>query len=483
MKDFLETNYNSFISKIKSYIETKVKMDMYKEFWRNLDIKLQIKPLPINGTLDDNDTNNDDSSVITNYVKPEQISDDNDTNNDDCDTLIDWIKPMQTYWVVNGKVEENDNINRSDFISKKSTGITCPTDIGGVYKYELEWIITEIKNKSFVEQNIAGTLLKFIKKVVNSEGTLNIFIMDLKKSNLDKVSFMKQYYKGLHKHCRLPGKNLISAISYKIYEGRENKGVMCFVPKKQGRSLNGVVEFSNKSIDKKGFNYDNVDYVRKMLEMSKKDEGRWLLFDPQDRQCWGIISQTDIKNQKYLSVHFQGAGKWKVRYAGEEVLICNYNKLSLGILRTKKWEKNLLQAVENQKEEKSFFEDLINCLKEQKYGALVIIASDAEEETSRLCDKYKRGTKIDNANTVSALSMISGFCSIDGAVFIDWKGKCHGYGVILDGEAKVAGERGRGARYNSAANYIAGSQRYAIVVSEDKDKDIEFIDPEKLKII
>lgn len=128
---------------------------------------------------------------------------------------------------------------------------------------------------------------------------------------------------------------------------------------------------------------------------------------------------------------------------------------------------------------KSLFVDLMNCLKKQRHGALVIIAPDVSSEMRRLCDKYKRGTRINKLplGKEGALNIISGFCSVDGAIFLDYQGNCHGYGVILDERAKIDGKRGRGARYNSARNYITGTKRYAIVVSEDKDKDVDILPP------
>ena len=60
---------------------------------------------------------------------------------------------------------------------------------------------------------------------------------------------------------------------------------------------------------------------------------------------------------------------------------------------------------------------------------------------------------------------------------------CYGFGVILDGEARIKGERARGARYNSACNYIAGKNECAIIISEDKERGIEIKDGLKLQVI
>jgi hypothetical protein len=64
--------------------------------------------------------------------------------------------------------------------------------------------------------------------------------------------------------------------------------------------------------------------------------------------------------------------------------------------------------------------------------------------------------------------------SIDGAVLCDTAGLCHAVGVILDGPAVAAGDRGRGARFNSAVRYVNAHSRRsaAIVVSEDGGLDL-----------
>ena len=53
-------------------------------------------------------------------------------------------------------------------------------------------------------------------------------------------------------------------------------------------------------------------------------------------------------------------------------------------------------------------------------------------------------------------------------MFIDSSGKCLAIGVIVDGEAVKKGNVGRGARYNSIANYVKLKQGcVGIVISED----------------
>ena len=60
---------------------------------------------------------------------------------------------------------------------------------------------------------------------------------------------------------------------------------------------------------------------------------------------------------------------------------------------------------------------------------------------------------------------------------MDINGTIYGFGIIVDGKAIAKGTAERGARYNSAKNYIANSaekgiNNVALVVSEDRTVDL-----------
>ena len=65
--------------------------------------------------------------------------------------------------------------------------------------------------------------------------------------------------------------------------------------------------------------------------------------------------------------------------------------------------------------------------------------------------------------------------SVDGAVIIAPDGRCHAFGVILDGVANESGDRARGARFNSAVRYQNMEETpnsFIIVMSDDGTTDI-----------
>lgn len=75
------------------------------------------------------------------------------------------------------------------------------------------------------------------------------------------------------------------------------------------------------------------------------------------------------------------------------------------------------------------------------------------------------------------MDIVLNLTSIDGAVLVDFDGNCYAIGFILDGDMAIKGNIGRGARYNSAVNYIErqkkkGNDFFAVIFSEDKTIDI-----------
>ena len=109
----------------------------------------------------------------------------------------------------------------------------------------------------------------------------------------------------------------------------------------------------------------------------------------------------------------------------------------------------------------------------QSHGTTIVFSTKAEAESQRLSD-YNRCEQIEPVELLENDSFILSLTSIDGALIADFDRKCYGIGAILDGEAVKPGNLGRGARFNSALNYIAWQKIKnpnnlfcAIIVSED----------------
>ena len=67
---------------------------------------------------------------------------------------------------------------------------------------------------------------------------------------------------------------------------------------------------------------------------------------------------------------------------------------------------------------------------------------------------------------------------VDGAILLGPDGRCHAFGVILDGMGTSSGDRARGARFNSSVRYQQTSERslqvgaMVIVISDDGTVDL-----------
>jgi len=114
--------------------------------------------------------------------------------------------------------------------------------------------------------------------------------------------------------------------------------------------------------------------------------------------------------------------------------------------------------------------------KHAEKGALIFFSETdiIKKECERLCKMWKRGILFDTPVKEIDKNVIKRLCAIDGAMMVGFTGECFGCGIIIDGEVKIKGDMSRGARYNSAINYVetfnqmyAGERMIGIVVSED----------------
>ena len=90
----------------------------------------------------------------------------------------------------------------------------------------------------------------------------------------------------------------------------------------------------------------------------------------------------------------------------------------------------------------------------QTHGTTIVFTTKAETESQRLSE-YNRCERIEPVELLGNDSFILSLTAMEGALIADFDGKCYGIGAILDGEAVKPGNLGRGARYNSALNYVA----------------------------
>lgn len=265
----------------------------------------------------------------------------------------------------------------------------------------------------------------------------------------------------------LPELGIFSKISSQNYEGRNCRGRIAFINDES--EIDDYIIFE----DVIAITEKNVRHIRKLLEMT--GESYYLCAKKHMISGFGRI----VKNSNIQSIEFLGYAKWRLLYQDKEILRSHNGEI---ILPKNKFDREnfikILDVCFQDKKRKNDFEYLARVVEmaiKQKHGTMILISSEAGKEAIRLCNNG-RGTKIKptklNEDSIEKLS------SIDGSLMMDLDGKCHGIGIIIDGLSKVKGSPERGARYNSAKDYIYYRNRnskkkcIAIVISEDKSIDI-----------
>ena len=103
------------------------------------------------------------------------------------------------------------------------------------------------------------------------------------------------------------------------------------------------------------------------------------------------------------------------------------------------------------------------------HGTTIVVLAEAAAESARLGGQ---GQPIEPCALSS--SELESLAAVDGALIVDVDGRCHAFGIILDGESDGEGDPARGSRYNSAVRYCRSldSPSIAVIVSEDGSVDL-----------
>lgn len=259
----------------------------------------------------------------------------------------------------------------------------------------------------------------------------------------------------------------IGDISALYYESSQCKGYFQFINNKE--EFHGI-ELKNKLT----FYGENDRIIRKLLEAAKSFPLVIL-----DDRIIGIATEELTTADKY-TIHILGHLTWEYRIndVTQFVYVDSMYKFPSSNASRSKVENTLERLFSINKNEIANFLDIV-CFACKGHGAIIIVANNANSEAKRLC-KLNRGILVNpfrifdvNQQTITDLT------SIDGAIMLDNSGHCYAFGVILDGRATIPGAPSRGARYNSAKNYIALKAKgksdhkfMAVVISEDGMIDV-----------
>lgn len=380
----------------------------------------------------------------------------------------------------------NEDIKEID-----GTGLDITDKMPG--PYYVKWFVSIGK-----EQGNAGKHIEIVASLIVS--TLVEYVDNLNKitrnnqAGIDewfekkKFDFMEYYIRELYKiFPSIPDVRTLTKISGLKYERRSNEGSIYFVNEENLQFIiKDMIKFTKGSCLQEN-SAENIRKIRKLLEMCR-ESGRCLVArnGGSGSEIVGLLSDSQkMDNIECIKIHFDDT-KWQIYYGNEMVL--KYQDAEYYINSDN--EENVLEEkCKKAGLNYNIFGKIFQELEEKvSHGALVIIASDAKSQAETLCGTYNRGMQIEPIDiTPENYQLLLGMASIDGAVLLDFSGRCYGFSVILDGLALVEGNSGKGSRYNSAINYIANrpdaEERIAFIRSEDKEKPSEIVRYEDLKIL
>lgn len=258
----------------------------------------------------------------------------------------------------------------------------------------------------------------------------------------------------------LPQEYILTQISNCLYEGCACKGKIVFTDE-----IKSVVDLK-ESIP---IQVENIKKIRKMLEMTNKTT--CLVASLIQKNIVGIDSVKEYPNS-YV-IEFIDKNTWNFSYGNISILKYIEGKYRLPEMKI---DKKILCKRLKEKFGENYNPDIMKIVDvavRQKHGTMVIISKEAEEETKNIIREGK-GIALTKVNLIKVnQDLIYGLCSIDGAIMISPDGCCEGIGLILSNPSGGKGSPDRGARYNSALNYVENHKKsIAIVVSEDGMVDV-----------
>lgn len=267
--------------------------------------------------------------------------------------------------------------------------------------------------------------------------------------------------------------NFINSLSASTYEGRSVNSRIIIPQKGVGRGKkNKKSNLRIKLVDKLLFNNNEIRKIRKLLEIATPP---YNLLIGKDNEILGFVC--DGRRHFECEIHLMGYLKWELFFDNKCINYCN------GVFRIPTEtqfidQMKCLKKVGISVEQFEKIQILIKEAMNQEHGTILIISQTENiiSEIKRLC-QFNRGLQIRKLNLYENKTVINNLTSIDGALFIDFDCNCYGIGIILDGDAVVNGSTSRGARFNSAINYIERQKQQkrdfaSVIISEDKTIDV-----------
>lgn len=287
------------------------------------------------------------------------------------------------------------------------------------------------------------------------------------------VQFIYREFGYRNQNC-IPDFSIITKLSAMTYESNKCKArIICTHEVK-----NLDIKFANPVV----LDIYKLRAIRKLLEVANDNFALIIHWRTVEGSPFTVFEAVGFSKgedyQKCAQFQILGYLQWKL-LDGEKTVL-NYRQGCYVVVKEDDFDdrhlRQCLSTIFGGNTESDRILNIVNKSLNQLHGTTLIITSEAQEEVSRLCDK-NRGYQIAEIELDKQSNLVENVTCIDGAVIMDECGKCFGIGVILDGECIVSGNQARGARYNSAYNYIAilrenKKNAIAVVISEDRTVDV-----------
>ncbi|WP_255298615.1 tetratricopeptide repeat protein [Brevibacillus dissolubilis] len=296
----------------------------------------------------------------------------------------------------------------------------------------------------------------------------------------------------------------IDGISNRTYEGDSPFGCMLLLDRDTLTQEN-FVRYAVKFQDTRLIKMEDARKIRKLLELTNKENDLYLIADHNSIYGIGEINWSQIKEKLIFKFEFKGLSRYNVflvtmeeKISAEGKLITEDEKKILKLTTDIEIVSHKLLGVSFKRPElgdggftpelfkrviKTEFKNtdisdkqieklqvVVKKAKEQQSGTMVVI-TDHDTAVDELKKLQKQSTPI--IPTEINPAFIKHLTSIDGAIYFDTSGACHAIGVILDGLAhEHMGDSSRGARYHSAYRYaekLKGEDKRCVIaiISED----------------
>ena len=204
--------------------------------------------------------------------------------------------------------------------------------------------------------------------------------------------------------------------------------------------------------------------LRKVLQLS--DGTTSVLADPTRAYGLGIgKTAPDV-----LEISIPGHAEWNASVNGDKFVTVRYGKATIPS-RPLELER-LIDAAERTVGDPNTRRiwEIVEAAQASGKGCTIVVSKDPEAETARL-----RGEGMPIVPDYLEPQEVIRLGSVDGAIILGPDGRCHAFGVILDGAADEKGDRARGSRFNSAVRYQNAEKAKSMIVVISDDGTIDLL--------